>query len=88
MFYYTLFLNFENFPIKEQKALSFLIDKMKEYGYEIETQEFNVYEKPFSDIYSTTLWQYFDKYSGDKGSIGKGTNLIAKIANPDNKKIC
>ncbi len=70
----------------EKRALIFLISKMIEYGYEIETQEFNVYNKPNSDIYSTTLWQYFDKYSGENNSIGKGTNLIATTVNPDRKK--
>ncbi|MDD3172473.1 MAG: M20/M25/M40 family metallo-hydrolase [Herbinix sp.] len=70
----------------EQRALNFLNDKMIEYGYQTRTQEFYVYEKTLNDIYSATPWQYFDKYSGEKDSVGKGINLIVTTANPDEKK--
>jgi hypothetical protein len=70
----------------EQRALSFLIDKMTEYGYQTRTQEFYVYKKTLNDIYSATVWQYFYKYSGEKDNAGKGTNLIATTENLDNKK--
>ena len=69
----------------ENRALDFLIDKMTEYGYDTTTQEFSVYKKTLTDIYSATVWQYFDKYKGDKDSAGKGTNLIATTTNPDKK---
>lgn len=59
---------------------------MEEYGYQTQTQEFYVYKKTINDIYSSTVWQYFSKYSGVKDSIGTGTNLISKTANPDKKK--
>jgi hypothetical protein len=70
----------------EQRALNFLNDKMTEYGYQTRTQEFYVYEKTLNDMYSATPWQYFNKYSGEKNSIGKGINLIITTANPDKKK--
>lgn len=70
----------------EQRALNFLNDKMTEYGYQTRTQEFYVYEKTLNDMYSATPWQYFNKYSGEKNSIGKGINLIITTANPDKQK--
>ena len=71
----------------EQRALNFLIDKNTEYGYAVETQEFYVYSKTINDYLTpTSVWQYFDKYSGEKDCIGKGKNVISTSANPDEKK--
>ncbi len=70
----------------EQRALNFLIDKMMEYGYKTQTQELFVYKRTLEDVSAPTLWQYFDKYSAEKDSIGKATNLIATTSNQDGKK--
>ncbi|BCN31105.1 M20/M25/M40 family metallo-hydrolase [Anaeromicropila herbilytica] len=70
----------------EDSALDYLINKMTEYGYRTQTQEFYVYNKTIKDIYSATLWEYFNKYTDVKDSVGKGMNLIATTAHPDNKK--
>lgn len=70
----------------EKRALNFLIDKMTEYGYETQTQELFVYRRTSEDVRAPTLWQYFDKYSGEKDSIGKATNLIATTSYQEGKK--
>lgn len=71
----------------QERGLNFLIDKMTTYGYDTKIQEFSVYSKNISDVLSaTSKWQYFDKYTGDKNSLGKEKNIIATTGNPDKKK--
>jgi hypothetical protein len=71
----------------EERALNFLNDKMTEYGYQTQTQEFYIYIKTLNDIYSATPWQYFDKYTGEKDNAGKGTNLISTANSINNKTL-
>lgn len=70
---------------REQRALKYLTEKMSEYGYETITQELYVYDRTLLDVDAPTLQHYF-KYPGKKDSIGKATNLIARLSKEDKKK--
>ncbi len=70
----------------EQRALSFLIDKMSEYGYETYTQEFSVYHIGTEWIFPSSKQVYFEQNREETKKFGTAMNLIATTANPDEKK--
>jgi hypothetical protein len=70
----------------EQRALSFLIDKMTEYGYETYTQEFSVYHIGTDWIFPSSKQVYFEHNREETKKFETATNLIATTANPDEKK--
>jgi hypothetical protein len=68
----------------EKRASEYLINKLTEYGYQTNIQEFPVYHKKGEDwLFAQSIQGYFNQ---NYEKIGIGKNIIATTANPDGKK--
>jgi hypothetical protein len=70
----------------EKRALSFLVDKMTEYGYQTQTQEFSVYHLGRDWIYPASRQAYFEQNREEAKKFGTGKNVLATAVNPEGKK--
>ena len=70
-----------------QITANFFKNKLNEYGYDVEFQEFDIYKQNIdSTLYvkHSSDYFYFNPYNSD--SLGKGRNIIAKKNNNSNNK--
>ncbi len=70
----------------EQRALKFLVDKMAEYGYQTQTQDFSVYHLGKDWFTPASKQVYFEQNREETKKFGSGINVIASTANSDTKK--
>lgn len=72
----------------EKRASEYLINKLTEYGYQINIQEFPVYHRKGEDwLFAQSIQEYFKQnYLNTSEKIGTGKNIIVTTPNPDGKK--
>ncbi|MDU7548429.1 MAG: M28 family peptidase [Clostridium perfringens] len=70
-----------------QITANFFKNKLNEYGYDVEFQEFDIYKQNIdSTLYVKHSSDYFDFNPYNSDSLGKGRNIIAKKNNNSNNK--
>lgn len=80
--------NIRNFGSEgSQITANFFKNKLNEYGYDVEFQEFDIYEQTMaSSVRVKNNSEYFNLNPYNSASLGKGRNIIVESKNNSNNK--